>query len=61
MGNHVIRNQGFVEHVSQDVENMLDMDETNVWAMKNRAYHEDIECLPYETLFGCPMKMAYEY
>ena len=29
-----------------------------VQAMKNRAYHEGIKCLPYEDVFGVPMKLG---
>jgi len=62
--------QGSVEQANQDVENMLatwmETNNTTKWseglrfvqAMKNRAYHEGIICLPYEAMFGVPMKLG---
>ncbi|XP_023234229.1 KRAB-A domain-containing protein 2-like [Centruroides sculpturatus] len=64
------QNQGSVEPTNQDIENILstwmETNQLSKWseglrsiqAMKNRAYHKRIKCLPYEAMFGCPMKMG---
>jgi hypothetical protein len=62
--------QGSVERANQEVENMLatwmETNNTTKWseglrfvqAMKNRGYHEGINCSPYEAMFGVPMKLG---
>ncbi|CAK1582287.1 unnamed protein product [Parnassius mnemosyne] len=64
------QSQGSVERASQDIENMLstwmETNQISKWseglkfiqAMKNRAYHEEIKCSPYEAMFGCLIKMG---
>mgnify|MGYP002224300848 CR=1 FL=1 len=64
------QSQGSVERANQDIENMLttwiETNQTLHWSeglrfvqfMKNRAHHEDINCSPYEALFGIPAKVG---
>jgi hypothetical protein len=62
--------QDSVQRANQDVENMLatwmETNNTTKWseelrfvqAKPNRAYHERTKCLPYEAMFGVPMKLG---
>ena len=64
------QSQGSVEHANRDIKNMLmtwlQSNSTTHWGdglrfilvMKNRAYHEGTKCLPYEVMFGQPMKVV---
>ena len=64
------QSQGSVERVNRNIEDMLmtwlQSNSTTHWddglrfiqVMKNRAYHKGIKCLPYEAMFGQPMKVG---
>ena len=63
------QSQGSVERANRDIEDMLmtwlQSNSTIHWGdglqftqvIKNRAYHEGIECSPYEAMFVQPMKV----